>query len=645
MPLASEPTLQHAIETPAPIRAEAGYLTLVGWCLKADAQVPPKVRLTSGSLILAQTKSVERFDVVAALKGSPNASSCGFVIDGHLPPGVLKVSLEANFANDEWCLLRQFIVVSTHGKLQASIEWPEGPTITESARIQGWCAHPELEIAEVWLHYGNRQILCTYGLPRSDVSGFLPSSPNADRAGFIAIKNIPSGHGPLRIRAVTSTGAVLFLPTQVTIDIARDEENPIALDLRGFFPRLFSERRQGITTPREVSNKSVRRILFVLYGDFTSNSALHVRSLANELISLGHECVVAIPRDTDTLRYHSSTAFRALTFEEILANPRVFSDNSPPDFIHAWTTREPVRQLCEQLIAQARVTLVIHLEDPENHLIETYTGRSIEELLALPEAQLTALLPRSLSHPRHSRSFLESAEAVTVIIDRLRDFVPPGKKVHTLNPAADESYFFSRPIPWDFREFLGLGGDHTVLFYHGNVHATNAAEVRELYSAVIMLNEHGTPTTLIRTGRDDHDFLGELAPKVAPHVISLGQIDHHYHLPPLMALADFFVQPGAADAFNNYRFPSKLPEFFALGRPVILPRTNLGERLRHGEDAWILESANATSITGAIKHLRTDPTMVTRLTAGAIRISENLFSWPQSAARLLSFYNTLPSHS
>jgi glycosyltransferase involved in cell wall biosynthesis len=112
-----------------------------------------------------------------------------------------------------------------------------------------------------------------------------------------------------------------------------------------------------------------------------------------------------------------------------------------------------------------------------------------------------------------------------------------------------------------------------------------------------------------------------------------------------MALADFFVQPGAPDDFNDYRFPSKLPEFFALGRPVILPRTNLGEILRHGEDAWILPNANAASIAEAIRLLRKDSDLRNRLTTGALAVATRYFNWQRSASDLLAFYNTLPSHA
>jgi glycosyltransferase involved in cell wall biosynthesis len=226
-------------------------------------------------------------------------------------------------------------------------------------------------------------------------------------------------------------------------------------------------------------------------------------------------------------------------------------------------------------------------------------------------------------------------------MDRLREFVPAGKPCLTLPPAADRRHYYPRPVPAAFRAALQLAPDSTVLFYHGNVHASNAAEMRELYAAALELNRTGTPVTLIRTGLDRVDFLGDLTAAVAPHVLALGQIQHHHHLPPLMALADVFVQPGGPDAFNDYRFPSKLPEFFALGRPVVLPRTNLGASLRHGVDAWVLDRADAAGIAGAVRTLRADPALREKLSRGAAAYAAENFSWRRSAAALARFYHPL----
>jgi glycosyltransferase involved in cell wall biosynthesis len=283
----------------------------------------------------------------------------------------------------------------------------------------------------------------------------------------------------------------------------------------------------------------------------------------------------------------------------------------------------------------------VHLEDHEQEILQLSTGRRFSELVAMSDQELTTVIPTGLSHPRHGPEFLAGADAVTVIAEPLLKFAPSNLPNLLIWPAADARYFYPRARPDSFRRILDLTPDATVLFYHGNVHAANAAEVRELYAAVLQLNREAHPVTLIRTGLDSVDFLGPLAAECAPYVLALGQITHHRHLPDLMALADVFVQPGVADPFNDHRFPSKLPEFFAIGRPVVLPRTNLGHLVRHGVDAYVLDRADATGIARAIRELRSNPTLCTALAAGALDFAHRHFDWGRSAGALANFYRSL----
>jgi glycosyltransferase involved in cell wall biosynthesis len=179
-----------------------------------------------------------------------------------------------------------------------------------------------------------------------------------------------------------------------------------------------------------------------------------------------------------------------------------------------------------------------------------------------------------------------------------------------------------------------------VLFYHGNVHAANRDEMRELYAAVWLLNQRGAPCTLIRLGRDSCEFLDGVDARVGEHVMNLGTLGN-LHIPVLMSLADYFVQPGGSDPFNDLRFPSKLPEFFAIGRPVILPRTNLGRVVRHGVDAYVVDHADRSAIVTAVLALQQDPGLRARLAAGSIAFAREHFSWSRSARTLVEFYQEL----
>jgi glycosyltransferase involved in cell wall biosynthesis len=229
---------------------------------------------------------------------------------------------------------------------------------------------------------------------------------------------------------------------------------------------------------------------------------------------------------------------------------------------------------------------------------------------------------------------------VTVIVDRLREHVPAGRPSTVIWPATDVRHFAPRARDERLRSSLGISTTDIVLFYHGNVHTSNATEVQSLYEAIARLNQQGIRTQLIRAGRDYPDFLPNGDAWIRPYLIHLGHVRPQY-LARLMALADYFVQPGLPDAFNDYRFPSKLPEFFSIGRPVILPHTNLGGFVRHGEDAWVLPRADAASIADAIAKLHADPVLSEKLSRGALAFAAKHFSWSRSAAQLVAFYRSL----
>ena len=75
-----------------------------------------------------------------------------------------------------------------------------------------------------------------------------------------------------------------------------------------------------------------------------------------------------------------------------------------------------------------------------------------------------------------------------------------------------------------------------------------------------------------------------------------------------------------------------------MGRPVILPRTNAGRFVRHGEDAWVLDKVDALGIVDAVLELRGNKELNERLTAGASAFGREHFDWKRNAGTLAAFY-------
>jgi glycosyltransferase involved in cell wall biosynthesis len=383
----------------------------------------------------------------------------------------------------------------------------------------------------------------------------------------------------------------------------------------------------------------MKNILLVSHSDFPANSAVHVHHFANELTKLGFDCVVAVPHNKNSISSLTGNLYKVTQYDEIEQIKTLFNNQQGPDLVHAWTPREHVRIYCNALAAEYEFKLVVHLEDSEESVIQRYLNLSLEEILQGNEH----LIPYNLSHPRKYQEFLATADGSTVIIDSLTKFIPESVATITVFPGVDTNQFYPRPHPQNSELVASLNiPDHaTILCYTGNVHLANQEEVRCLYLAVGKRNLAGKPTILIRTGIDNNlQFLAKDELWVKQYSIELGWVNLA-EIPNILALADILVQPGRADDFNDYRFPSKIPEFLAMGKPVILPATNIGHHLQHLENALILPVVDQETLPEAIDFLMDNPDLKEKIAKGGIEFAHTHLNWRNSAEKLVNFYETL----
>jgi glycosyltransferase involved in cell wall biosynthesis len=348
----------------------------------------------------------------------------------------------------------------------------------------------------------------------------------------------------------------------------------------------------------------VANILFVLDGDLMTSSGIHVRALAHYLSEAGHHCVVAVPDCKSSVKALVRPLYKVTELIELIEEGLTFPDQRGPDIVHAWTPRRIVQSYCSRLARYHSFKLIIHLENHEEQIFEG--------------------------------NVLEQADGVTVATDTLKGFVPEGIPVCEIPPGADGHLFKPGLNGAALKRALRIPEDHAVTVYAGNVHQANAREVRSLYLAVALLNREGCPTTLVRAGIDYQPTLD--GPSIGCHTIDLGYLDHKM-LPHIYSLADFFVQPGRSAKVNDYRVPAKLAEFFAMGKPVILPKTNVGRHTKHGVEAFVLPVADATNIVDAVKIIMNDGELYQRLAEGARRFFERHLSWPVTCRKLVEFYS------
>jgi glycosyltransferase involved in cell wall biosynthesis len=378
-------------------------------------------------------------------------------------------------------------------------------------------------------------------------------------------------------------------------------------------------------------------ILFVLHNTIDSNSGYHVKGLATELSRLGHDCVVATPHGRT-----EGESFRMIHFNEVvkqIKKRRLFKNRQDPEVIHLWTPRQLVRNLYNQISNLCSPLLLIHLEDNEESIARAFLGdETYEKALTDPKDDS---FPVNLTHPLTFPKFIRKASGVTVLIDKLGECIPEGVPIQVIFPAADDSIFYPRTEIADLRKKYRISEDKTIIVYNGNTNPATQPEIMYLYKAVHLLNESGIPAMLIRTGRHDGFSDPEYNDYEARYAINLGFLEDRKELGELLSLADFLIQPGEVNQFNAQRFPCKLPEFFATGKPVILPKVNVGLQTRHLVDAYVVEGADGPAIRDAVRFLINDPGLTARLSDGARAFYEAHCSWEKSARNLGLFYESL----
>ena len=383
-------------------------------------------------------------------------------------------------------------------------------------------------------------------------------------------------------------------------------------------------------------------ILFVTYNHLNSNSGIHIFNLANSLIRQGVHVTVCVPNGKEKSSDVGTPAFETIDFSDVYYQRWLekVKDKGRVDIIHAWTPREGVRRTVLKLLNELNCPYVVHMEDNEDAILTANTKLPIQDLEQMNESQLNEIVGHGMSYPRQYREFIRQASGVTVIIDKLLEFAPQEMPTLIFWPGYEEHFQWSQTTDEDLKHQLGITQDDFVLTYTGNVHYANVREVYSLYLAVALLNHRGFSVKLIRTGGDFAPLIDDALSTMKKYYINLGFIPRHL-MPKVVSLADVLVQPGEADQFNEYRFPSKLPEYLASGRPVLLPYTNIGRFLIDRQNCIHLKNGNAQDIVQTLEGVFPNHDMRKTIGQNGRKFAQKHLRWEISSKKLRDFYKAI----
>jgi glycosyltransferase involved in cell wall biosynthesis len=380
------------------------------------------------------------------------------------------------------------------------------------------------------------------------------------------------------------------------------------------------------------------RVLFLHFGKLHVNSVIQAFHLGEEMTANGVEVVLCGRGRTDRIASVGEPSFECVNYDSLDRKLRDWARHPEQTMICAWTPREVVREATERATVVLGAPYVVHLEDNEEHLLAAALKAPYEELSRLPGERFDRVATEELINPAHYPGLIEGASAVTMITEELGEFNFARRPQLVSRPGVDRERFRPDLEPAVTREELGLRPDDFVIVYHGIGHFANQRELFSLYLAIKLLERRGRRVKLVRLGSTKPGGVDPRAfQALREGVPDLGDVPWR-EIPGYLALADAYVQPGAPDDFNRYRLPSKLPEFFAMGRPVILPACNLGNELTDGEDALLLHTGDALEIAARLEQLIDDRELAARLGDRARRFALERLDWSRNARRLADFY-------
>lgn len=225
-----------------------------------------------------------------------------------------------------------------------------------------------------------------------------------------------------------------------------------------------------------------------------------------------------------------------------------------------------------------------------------------------PHADLTVAISRALA---------DRAESLGIPREEIL-LLPTGCDVEALRP-------LSKSLA---RERRGLDPDRIYLGYLGNIYP---ADARMLVEAVRQVRHRPEPVLVMIGGAALPDDDGLAA---AGRLIEAGHLSSYQEMGEYLAACDALLLPLTNSIANRGRWPSKINDYLAAGRPVVASAVgDLVDVFEH-HDIGYATGPSAADLAAGIDALLADPERCRTLGENARRLAETELSSANTAERL-----------
>jgi len=381
-------------------------------------------------------------------------------------------------------------------------------------------------------------------------------------------------------------------------------------------------------------------ILFVLYGDLNTNTSIPITLFAKYLHAQGHQCAIAVPENPDSTQATLNHFLPAFGFDQILEkNCAIFPGEESAHVVHACTPRIVVYEFICKYMNIIPTPLAIYLEDNEEWITQATLDATENSILSFTNNEINNRLPRNFSHPFERLYFIGLCDLAILIQKKLAVTIPSFVPQKIVPWGYDLEEFHSQLESIDeVRQKYDIPNTAKVIVYPGGLNLHTASSIKDLCEAVIQINQQGVHCILVRTGPGPLTHIDPNNDYPKGLIRDLGIIPRS-DIPSLLSIADVFVQPGRINPFEDLRLPSKIPEFLAMAKPLLLPNCHIADMFEDGIDAMILKTGEPQEIAAKCLEIFADEELSARLGERARLIALEHFETHKQTNLLVEAYH------
>jgi len=408
------------------------------------------------------------------------------------------------------------------------------------------------------------------------------------------------------------------------------------------------------------------RITYIGFGDFHRYAGMkQLYHFAQEVCRQGHQAQILIAGKADTVQSMEESPLAEIVELQFVGpfltrSVRQRVKDFKPDILHVWTPRQVPALAGLQLQHVTGAKLILDHEDDEQHLQHCYidalgksTGKSknhpLRRIARIRGRLISWLSPlrsdgsvRRMAQSKLTTTWLgRSVLAHTVISPNLGDCVRkdwPGRHVHLLYPGVDRDLFSPTVNVEELRQKHRLSGRRVVV-YSGTM---NLAVFRYFLEVVTAVADAFPEVLFFLIGNDDFhpDVKGLLHDSGLEGNLVLTGIVPYFEVPKYLAIAEVLVQH-PIDIGNELRLPAKIPEYMAMGKPIVTYAQGIGEIFTDHLQVRKLYTLNPHEASAIILDLLYHPEKGKAIGTAAMKVAQESFDWENNTRRLIYFYQLI----